>query len=724
MTSISRRDLLATTATCALAGLAAPLCSQTLVKPPVARAQPVTDDYFGTRVTDNYRWMENPKDSEWAPWLKAQADHARAVLDAIPGRRALLTRVGALSGDTANTRSVQPAGGRLFLEQRPVGAANYQLLLREADGRTRVLIDPTVMKEDGAPVALNWWAASPDGRYVCYGLSAAGSENAVGRVLVVDSGEILPERLDKVQYAQPSWLPDGSGFFYNQLTGALGAQDYYKNSQARLHRLRTSAASDPVIMQRGRDPGVTVNEIEFPGVATAPGSDVALLGLYAGVQREVTLYTAPLADVLAGKARWRKVCAPEDKVTGATFSKRDLYLLSNKRAVRGEVLRVDALAPDLAHATVAAPEAAMVYENLSAARDGVYLAVMDGGVQRLSRLTPNGQITPVPMPFDGGMQGPFTATDVDGAWFEYAGWVNPSDVYHYDPAAARVAATGINPKPAIDLSPYATFRITATARDGTKVPVSVVARRDLKHDGSAPCLVNAYGSYQISQTPGFQPRNLAFLDMGGVFATAHVRGGGEYGREWWLAGKGANKPNTWRDLIACCEALVRERITSPGKLGILGGSAGGITMGMALTERPDLFAAVFSLVGVSNALRAEQGQNGPPNVPEFGTARDREQARALIAMDALSHVKDGVRYPAVMLTTGATDPRVDPWHAGKMAARLQAASVSGRPVLLRVQYDAGHGLGSTRQQRDAEVADMFAFLLWQSGDKRFQLSRA
>jgi prolyl oligopeptidase len=240
-------------------------------------------------------------------------------------------------------------------------------------------------------------------------------------------------------------------------------------------------------------------------------------------------------------------------------------------------------------------------------------------------------------------------------------------------------------------------------------------KKGLPRNGRNPTLVGAYGAYQISSNPYFSPRVLALLERGGIFATAHVRGGGEYGKRWWKGGQKLTKPNTWRDLIDCCAHLVRERWASPRTITIQGGSAGGIAVGRALTERPDLFAGVISNVGISNALRAEFSQNGPPNIDEFGTVKDADGFAGLLAMDALAHVKDGTRYPAVMLTVGMTDPRVEAWHGGKMAARLQATTRSGRPVLLRVDFDAGHGLGSTRRQIDAERADEFAFVLWCAG---------
>ncbi|MFY7857202.1 MAG: prolyl oligopeptidase family serine peptidase, partial [Rubrivivax sp.] len=236
------------------------------------------------------------------------------------------------------------------------------------------------------------------------------------------------------------------------------------------------------------------------------------------------------------------------------------------------------------------------------------------------------------------------------------------------------------------------IRLQVKARDGTLVPLSVVARKGLPRNGRNPALVSAYGAYQISGNPYFSPRTLALLERGGLFCVAHVRGGGEYGKRWWKGGQKLTKPNTWRDLIDCCEHLVKEGWASKATLTIQGGSAGGITVGRALTERPDLFAGVISNVGVSNALRAEFSQNGPPNIDEFGTVKERDGFAGLKSMDAMLHVKDGTRYPAVLLTVGMTDPRVDAWHGAKMAARLQKANRGPNPVLLRVGFDAGHGL--------------------------------
>jgi len=345
---------------------------------------------------------------------------------------------------------------------------------------------------------------------------------------------------------------------------------------------------------------------------------------------------------------------------------------------------------------------------------------MDGGYSTLRRLGSDGKLAPAALPFEGAIIGAYANGLEDGLWLLATSWLEPITVLRYDPATGRAADTGLSPRPPVDTSRFEAIKTFATARDGTKVPLSIIARRGLKRDGRNPTLVNAYGSYQITYTPGFNVRGIAFLEQGGVLAVAHVRGGGEYGRRWWKAGQLLAKPNTWRDLIDCCEALVREGWTSPAHLAIQGGSAGGITVGRALTERPDLFAAVISNVGVSNSLRAEFSQNGPTNIDEFGTIKDRDGFLGLKAMDSYQAVKDGTPYPAVLLTTGMTDPRVDPWHVAKMTARLQKATSSKNPVLLRVTFDAGHGIGSTRSQIDDERADEYAFVLWRAGVPGFQ----
>ena len=287
-------------------------------------------------------------------------------------------------------------------------------------------------------------------------------------------------------------------------------------------------------------------------------------------------------------------------------------------------------------------------------------------------------------------------------------------------ADGTVVQTDIAPRPPIDISPYTSEETFAIAHDGAHVPLSIVYRKGLKRDGTAPLLLWAYGAYGITQDPSFIARWLPLLDQGGVFAMAHVRGGGELGEDWHLAGQKLTKPNTWRDMIACAETLIARHYTSSKKLAIIGGSAGGITVGRFLTERPDLAAVVVDAVGVSNPLRSEFSPNGPPNIPEFGSVTTAQGFKALYQMDSTQHVRKGVKYPSVLLTTGLNDPRVSSWEPTKMTAWLQASTASANPILLRIETDAGHGIGSTRSQRDRETGDEIAFILWRTGDPRFQ----
>lgn len=680
---------------------------------PVARIDLVHDTYFGETLSDPYRWMENDKDPDWLPYLKGQNAHARAVLDALPARGRLLRRIRELSGDAVSTSRVQRAGGLTFFAQRPQGADNYKLFLRHGpSGGDRVLIDTTQARGITGHVSLDWWQASPDGRYVVYGLSKNGSEDSTLHILSVADDAELPERIADTQDASPQWLDDGSGFFYNQLTGAVDTPDRFLDSQARFHRLGQDPAADPILMKRGLVAGIDYDRIQSPNIVTYPGARFAIL-LLSDVRPEARAFIAPLADAIAGRARWTPFASFEDEVTDIDLQGEDLYLLVNKGTPRGRVVKTSAAAPSLATAAVVVPHGRTVIESMARAREGLYLKLMDGGISRLQRLGNDGRVADIALPFDGTLGSVATVAGEDGALISLTGWLTPAGIYSVD-AGGRVLDTGITPKPAIDVSAYETKRMFAVAKDGVKIPYTLIYRKGLRRNGRAPAWISAYGSYGLSAyTPAFAGRTLALADAGAIVGYASVRGGGEYGREWHQAGQFANKPNTWRDLIAVCEDMIARKYTSPRHLAIGGRSAGGITVGRAMTERPDLFAAVIDGVGWSNPLRYVAEQNGFGEEPEWGAINDPAGYRALRSIDSYQAVKDGTPYPAVLLTTGVTDPRVAPFHAAKMTARLQAATSSGKPILLRVDYDAGHGMGSTRSQQDREAADTYAFLLWQ-----------
>jgi prolyl oligopeptidase len=715
--AIDRRTALMTGA----AALGVTLSRRAIAAPPgltplSARVEPAVDDYWGTKVTDNYRWMENPKDPDWLPFLRTQNDRTRAVLDAIPGRKALGDRISALSGDAAATMRVASAGKWLFYQQRPVGADNFKLFVRGPDQADRVLIDPTAIKLGEAHVSLDWWEPSLDGKYIAYGLSPSGSEASVLHIMEVATGRVLPERIEKTDWGVTGWLPDGSGFFYIAFVNERGTPQFYLNSECRLHKLGTDPKTDRLMIRRGLVPGIDMDETQVAFIATSEQSSTVLIGVV-DIRTEKALWTAELADLLAGHFAAKKVCGFDDLVVAQALAKDELYLLTNKGNARGRVVVTPAKAPDLGTAREVVPEGKTVLEDLHAARDGIFVTIMDGGIQKLARLS-GGTMTPIALPFDGAIDGVFTSEALDGAYLRLGGWLDPNGIWRID-AAGNARDTGINPRPSIDTSAYETKRGFATAKDGVKIPYTLIYRKGLKSTGANPVYATGYGAYQYSATPRFMPTVLPFLDAGGVYCNANVRGGGEYGRDWHKAGQKATKANTWRDLIAVCEALIADKVTSPKHLAISGTSAGGITVGRALTERPDLFAAAISDVGWTNPIRYVAEQN-VSDIEEWGPMVDAASFKIMYDMDAYQAIRPGTPYPAVLCVTGATDPRVAPWHVAKFAARLQAATSSKNPVLLRVDFDAGHGVGSTRTQRDALAADIYSFVLWRTGAKGFQ----
>jgi prolyl oligopeptidase len=366
----------------------------------------------------------------------------------------------------------------------------------------------------------------------------------------------------------------------------------------------------------------------------------------------------------------------------------------------------------MTRAEIVVAESDLVLKDMAGARDALYLEATKGGISRLLRLVYGEKSArPLALPFEGAVNGFSTDSQQNGARVRLAGWTHPPQWFAYDPSTDTLTNTHLEPLSPVDFSGMTSEEVSATAADGTPVPLSIIYKKGLPLNGKNPCLMEGYGSYGISLDPNFDPTRLALLEKGMVVAFAHVRGGGENGEDWHLAGQKLTKQNTIGDFIACAQYLIAKGYTSPAYLAGRGTSAGGITIGGALTQRPDLFTLAICNVGVMDALRAEFSPNGPSNIPEFGTVGDPDGFKGLYQMDAYLHVKDGTPYPEVLLITGANDPRVSPWQLLKMTARLQAATSGKNPILLRVDYDAGHGFGSSKTQRDLITADQAALLL-------------
>lgn len=710
---------------------APPVISAAVTPPasPVAMVKIVTDDYFGTSVADPYRYMEDLKDPEVQAWFKGQNDYTRAVLAQIPGRAMLLARIKELDESAPATIGfvhVLP-DARIFYTKRLASEEVSKLYLRDGwNGADKLLLDPMTFEKPGGPhYAISYTQPSFDGRYVIVGVSQGGSEDAVLQVVDTTTARETGDAIDRTWFGSPSWMPDGHSFVYNRLQ-KLGPKsaptDRELNSRTYLHVIGSDPGKDRMVFGAGLA-GVQIEPADIPFVGTYPGSSYVIGVVAHGVTNEVTLYVAPLKSLTASSIPWKKICDTDDDITGFDVHGDDLYLQSHKDASRYKVLHTKLSKPDVAQAEVVIPPSEAVVRNIAAASDALYVQDLDGGLGRLVRLPySGGKAKQVALPFDGAVNIASTDQRVPGALILLTSWVRAGAIYSYDPGTKQMTDTKLQPAGRFDKPDNVEAEeVKVKSYDGTLVPLSIVHTKGTTLDGTHPTRLDGYGAYGITLDPFFDPTLLAWLERGGVYAVAHVRGGGEYGEDWHLAAKQLTKPNTWKDFIACAQYLIDQKYTSSSRLAIEGGSAGGITIGRSITERPDLFAAAIDAVPMSDVVRAEFEPNGPPNIPEFGTVKSEDGFKALYQMSAYAHIKDGTAYPAVMITTGFNDPRVASWQPGKMAARLQAATSSSKPVLLRVDYDAGHGgIGGTKSQRQELRADEWSFDLWQFGVPEFQ----
>jgi len=711
---------------CLFVALFVPALALSQAKLPKTPVREVTEDYFGTKVTDPYRWLENTSDPEVVAWLKAQNDYTREALAKIPGRQQLLDRIKSLDNAGAVVSGLGVLGGHYFYLKTEPGSDNRKLYVRDTVSTPeRLLLDPEKLTTpDGKHFSIDYFQPSLDGKYVAYGISPGGSEDSVLHVLETATGKALPDVIDRAQFGSPTWLSDGKSFFLTR-TQKLGPNDpptaKYQKLRTYRHTLGNDAEKDPQVFGYDFAPSVRVTEDDFAFVIYSPGAPKWMIGFVIhGVKNEKDVYVAPFEETPKASTPWKKVADDSADITNLDFHGDDLFLLSHKDASRYKVLRTSLSHPDLATATMVVPPGEQVIVNISAAEDGLYVQDLDGGIGKLRRLPyGSGSAEPVKLPFEGAIQSLYTNPVDPGAWLELLSWTKPPLWYALEANSRKLEDTHIVAPSPVDFSQIVSEEVKAKSADGTMVPLSIVHKRGIAMDGSNPTWLEGYGAYGITIDPAFRPTWLAFLESGGVYAAAHARGGGEYGEDWHNAGRKLTKQHTIDDFLACAQYLIENKYTSKAKLAGEGTSAGGVTIGGAVTQRPDLFAAALIRVGDSDSLRSELMASGPANIPEFGTVKESDGFKALYAMDAYQHVKPNA-YPAILLTTGANDPRVAPWQAAKMTARLQASTNSGKPVLLRVDYDAGHGMGSTKSQRDEEFADELSFLFWQFGVPGFQ----
>ncbi len=701
-----------------------------LPQPPVAEMHNVDTVLHGSTIPDPYRWLEDVKSPEAQAWYRGQADAARAVLDRIAIRERIAQQLHTLSqaqGDVIYGVMQMP-GERLYYLKRGQGENQFKLMTRAGvAGAEHVLVDTQEdAKRTGVPHALNWFMPSWNGRWLAYGLSAGGSEDASLYLMDLQSGKLVGKPIPRVREDLVHWLPDGKSLTFNQLAlpkpGAPDT-DVYKDSQVMW--LQPGGQPKPVF-GRAATPGLGLDRLDVAGIITVPGSRWMVARTTDTTLPGGRLYVAPVSQLGGKHVAWRAFATAADSVLNVALQGDHLYVMTRQGAPRHKIVSVDLKQPDLATApTVVSEPTDGVLEGFSLTPGGIVTRVRHGTQVVLRHHAPGdaaGRNLIAP--------GPGTARLAESPAHQtrqlmvsFSSWTEPSrwlQLRGWNAAEGPRSVGVVLGKRAVppDLPEIQITDVEVPSHDGVLVPMTILHRKGLKLDGSNPVLLIGYAAYGLSESAGYSATYMVWIEHGGVLAVINPRGSGVNGDEWYHAGFQVTKPNTWKDGIAGARWLIEKGYGSAATMGITGGSAGGIFAGRATTEAPELFAAAVYNVGMLDTLRSEFSANGATNISEFGSVADPAGFEALRAMSTYAAIKDGVRYPAVLLVHGMNDPRVDVWESGKTAARLQAAVADvkdARPVLLRLDLQAGHGIGSTRTQRESMSADILSFLLWQMG---------
>ena len=681
-------------------------------KTPITPKRPVQDLYHGMQVQDDYRWLEDATDPQVRAWMNAQNDRTRAILDASPALPKLTERLKELSLKESSRRvMIRYRGGKLFaLKVQP---PKQQPLLvtfpSTADLLTeQVVFDPNELDPSGA-TTIDWYVPSLDGQFVAVCVSKSGSELGTAYVYEVSTGKRLANEVPRVQAPTAggsiAWNANNDGFYYTRYprVGERPDPDLHFFQQVFYHRLGTPHAEDTYAIGQ-----------EFPRIA-----EVSLSTSMDGRYVVATVANGDGGEfahhVRGPDDKWTQLSNFKDQLSKVSLGRDGfLYLLDHKGFPRGQIVRVPLAHPELSRVEVVVPQGENAIDYFAVSNTRLYVIEMLGGPSQLRCIDletgTSELIDPEPV------SSIFVVVPVedDDALFFHTSYLTPPAWYRYRPGMAAPQRTPLFMTSPADFSDCEVVREFACSRDGTQVPISIIRRKDTSLDGNNPTLLYGYGGYSICESPWFNSNTRIWLDAGGVYAVANLRGGGEFGEDWHKAGMLTNKQNVFDDFAACAQHLIGRGYTNSSRLAIEGGSNGGLLVGAALTQNPNLFRAVVGHVGIYDMLRVELDPNGAFNVTEFGTVTNPSHFKALYDYSPFQRVVDATHYPAVLLLTGENDGRVNPMHSRKMAARLQAVG-SPHPTLLRISTTSGHGQGTARDERIQIDADVFAFLFAQMG---------
>lgn len=686
-----------------------------LPKPPPTRAKIVEDVLHGVTIADPYRWLEDSDSPETQAWTEAQNAHTRALLDGLPFRERIRARLDEL-WSVGLLGVCWVCGDRYFFLRREARQDQTVLYLRRGpDGTDEALVDPNVMGGEHL-VTIDWWYPSRDGRLIAYGLSRGGDEMSTLHVMDVDSRTVLEDRIPDTRFSTVAWLPDGSGFYYTRspAKGTVPPGQERYNKRVRFHRLGADPQDDPIVFGEGLEP------THMPAVSISRDGRWLLVHVQQGWAK-VSLHVQDRERAERGFAR---VGEDVEAIHHGQVEDGRLFLHTNLDAPNWRILELDPAAPDPAEArTLIAERGDVVIHGLALVGGRLCVGELENASERLRVYRDDGTLErDVPLPGPGSLQGVGGWWGAGGDWRRgdlmatFTSFLATPRILRCDLASGRVSTfTALPDPPGFDVSAYEVTREQATSKDGTRVTIFVVHRKALQRDGSAPAVLYGYGGFNVNMTPYYMPTLPLWVESGGVYAIAVLRGGGELGEAWHRAGMLERKQNVFDDFLAAADRLVEVGWTSRERLGVYGGSNGGLLTGATITQRPDVCRAAVSAVPLLDMLRYQNFQIARLWIAEYGSSEDPEQFRWLLRYSPYHNVRHGERYPAVLFTTALGDTRVDPMHARKMAALMQSASGSERPVLVRVETAAGHGQGKPRWKQIEETADVWSFFFWQLG---------
>ena len=677
-----------------------------------------TDTLWGTEVVDRFRWLEDGRSAEVKEWWQAQNAATRNYLDALPDRALLVEELKRLLGGSSSEYSgLIQAGDRTFaFKEDPVKQQPLLITLKSLTDTSgeKIVFDPGLFDTTGL-TTIDFFTPTADGRLVAMSLSKGGSEDGSLYFLDVASGKLMPDVIPRVAYptggGSVCWSADNSGVYYTRYPnpGERPEADIHFFQQVFFHKLGSDVAGDTYEIG-----------MEFPRIA-----EIELARSFDGTSMLATVANGDggeFAHYLRTQAGgWSQLTKFKDKITEVKFGHDNaLYLMSIKTTPRGSILRMPLSDPELDKTATVVPQGEFTINSFTPGINKLFAVETEGGPSKLvavdittgaSHTVPGSPIATVGSPLWLGN---------DRVVFTQQTYTKPSAYFCFDAATDSVTETALRKRSLADYTDIEVVRESAVSKDGTRIPMNIIKRKGIKLDGSNPTILYGYGGYGINMSPNFSGSRIIWLSQGGIYVIANLRGGSEFGEEWHQAGALTRKQNVFDDFIACAEYLIKAAYTNPSKLAIQGGSNGGLLMGAALTQRPELFRAVVTRAGIYDMLRVELSPNGSFNTTEFGTVKDSAQFEALCAYSPLHRAKDNTKYPAVLFTVGENDGRVDPMQSRKMTARLQEATSSGHPILLRVSTTSGHGQGSSLSDEIELEADVWAFLFDQLGMRYHQ----